>query len=93
MFPAWSPNGHELFYESPDYRIQVADYTVDGAGIKVGKHRQWSNLPLQNVAKGNYAITPDGKGFAIFEAAETAAGPPRVGVLLNFIDELKRKLP
>jgi hypothetical protein len=61
--------------------------------LEVGVRRQWSALRLQNLAKGNFAITPDGRRIAIFEAADAGAVPPRIGVLLNFLDELKRKLP
>ena len=92
MFPAWAPNGHQLFFEGPDSRIQVVDYVAKGASFEAGTPRQWSSRRLQNVFKGNFAVAPDGK-IAIFEAPDAGKTAPRVSVLLNFIDELKRKLP
>ena len=93
MFGAWSPNGRELFYESLDSRLQVVDYTVKGGNFEAGKPRQWSNRQLQNIFKGNFAIAPDGKHIAVFDVPDDSKAPPRVGVLLDFLDELKRRLP
>jgi Tol biopolymer transport system component/tRNA A-37 threonylcarbamoyl transferase component Bud32 len=93
MYAAWAPNGSQLFYESSDNRIQVVDYVVKGDSLEAGKPRRWSNRQLQNVMKNNFAVAPNGKGLAIFEAPDLGGAPPHVGVLLNFIDELKRRLP
>ena len=93
IYPAWSRSGSDIFFVNPDNRLQVVTYTVSGTSIEVGKQRQWSAVKLQNVAKSNFAVAPDGKHLAVFEAADSGKGPPRVGVLLNFVDELKRKLP
>ena len=44
----------------------------------------------------NLALAPDGKRFAVFPMPE-AAGPEKGSVhvtfLLNFLDELRRKIP
>jgi Tol biopolymer transport system component len=93
MFAAWSPNGHELYYEGLDNRIQVVDYAVRGGSFEAGRPRQWSGRQLQNVLKSNFTLAPDGKGIAIFEAPDGGKTSPRIGVLLNFVDELKRRLP
>ena len=92
MFSSWSPDGHELFYESPDGRIRVVDYVAKGGALEAGKPRVWSSWPLQNVFKSNLALAPDGKHFAAFEPLETKSAP-HIGFLLNVVDELKRRLP
>jgi serine/threonine-protein kinase len=92
MFASWSPNGHELFYENSDGRIQIVDYVVKGGALEAGKPRVWSSRPLQNVFKSNLALAPDGKHFAAFEPLETRS-MPHIGFLLNIADELKRRLP
>jgi serine/threonine-protein kinase len=92
MFSNWSGDGHELFYESPDGRIQVVDYVVKGGALEAGKPRVWSSRPLQNVFKSNLALAPDGEHFAAFEPLETKS-LPHIGFLLNIADELKRRLP
>jgi hypothetical protein len=93
MFAAWSSNDRELYYESLDSRIQVVDYAVKGASFEAGKPRQWSSRQLQDVFKSNFALAPDGKTLAIFEAPAAGSTSPHVGVLLNLLDELKRRLP
>jgi len=92
MFATWSPNSSQLYFESPDNRIQVVDYVAKGGSFETGKPRPWSERQLQPVLKSNFAIAPNGKGFAVFEAPNNDGKPPRVGVLLNFVDELKRRL-
>ena len=37
-------------------------------------------------------IAPDGKHFAVFEPLETGKATPKVALLMNFLDELKRRL-
>jgi Tol biopolymer transport system component/tRNA A-37 threonylcarbamoyl transferase component Bud32 len=93
MFPVWSPNSSQLYFESPDNRIQVVDYVAKGGSFEVGKPRPWSERQLQPILKSNFTVAPNGKGVAIFEAPGNDGKPPRVGVLLNFLDELKRRLP
>jgi Tol biopolymer transport system component len=92
MHAYWSPNGREIFYESPDNRIRVVDYVVKGGALEAGKPRVWSSRPLQNVFKSNLAMAPDGKHFAAFEPLETKS-VLHIGFLLNIVDELKRRLP
>ncbi len=92
MFASWSPDRHELFYESPEGRIHVTDYAVKGGAFEAGKPRVWSSRPLQNVFKSNLALAPDGKHFAAFEPLQTKSAP-HIGFLLNVADELKRRLP
>jgi Tol biopolymer transport system component/predicted Ser/Thr protein kinase len=92
MFAFWSPDGHEIFYESPDGRIQIVDYVVKAGALEAGKPRVWSSRPLQNVFKSNLALAPDGRHFAAFEPLETKSAP-HIGFLLNIADELKRRLP
>lgn len=89
----WSRNGRELFYES-DSRIMVTEYTVKGDSFVAGKPRVWS--PQQLFASGfaNYDVAPDGKRLAIFPRPDAAESEPsRVAFLLNFFDEVRRRLP
>ena len=46
LYPIWSNNGRELFYETPDYRIMVVDYTVSGDSFVPGKPRLWSDKQI-----------------------------------------------
>lgn len=95
LYVCWSNNGRELFYETADNRIMVVDYTVDGGSFVQSKSRQWSDRQLFDPGTSNLDLAPDGKRFVVFspEAAEGANGSVHVTMLLNFFDELRRKLP
>jgi Tol biopolymer transport system component/predicted Ser/Thr protein kinase len=98
-FPIWSRNGRELFYLGPDQRIMVAGYTANGDSFAVGKPQVWSPKSLVIVLLGHpYDLAPDGKRFAVLlypgGTAEQQQKPiDSVTVLLNFFDELKRRVP
>jgi Tol biopolymer transport system component/tRNA A-37 threonylcarbamoyl transferase component Bud32 len=93
MFANWAPNGRELYFEGPDDRIQVVDYTVKNDSFEAGRPRQWSARKLQNIFKSNMALSPKGDRFVVFELPDAGTAPPRAGVLLNFLGELKKRLP
>jgi len=74
----------------------VVDYTVNGASFVPGKPRLWYDKQLFYSGSTNLDMAPDGKRFAVFTPPEAALGEKgtvHVTVLLNFFDELKRRLP
>jgi hypothetical protein len=92
----WSRNGHELFFETTDNRIMVVDYKVSGDSFVPGKPRPWCDRQIFNPGTGSLDLAPDGKRFAVFAPAENARpekGSAHVVFLLNFFDELKRRIP
>ena len=95
--PVWSRNGRELFFQNPDNRIMVADYTAKGDSFVTRKPHLWSDQQLHNLGGTlNYDLAPDGKRFAIFpevKAAVEEKGDVHVTFLLNFFDELRRRAP
>ena len=96
LYAMWSGNGHELFYETEDRRIMVLDYKVDGDSFLPGKPRVWYDKPLFYSGTSNIDLAPDGKRFLVFALPETASGEKgtvHVTMLLNFLDELKRRIP
>jgi Tol biopolymer transport system component len=96
LYPIWSNNGRELFYETADNRIMVLDYTVNGDSFVPGKPRLWSDKRIFYPGTMNLDLAPDGKRFAVLETPEAAApekGSVHVTFLLNFLDELRRKVP
>ena len=46
MYPMWSRNGHELFFETLDNHIMVAAYTVKGDSFVADKPRVWSEKQI-----------------------------------------------
>jgi serine/threonine-protein kinase len=93
----WSRDGRELFFQNLDNRIMVADYESKNESFAAGKPRVWSDYQLRDVATvPNYDLAPDGKHFAVIpNSTATAAekGDVHVTFLLNFFDELRRRVP
>jgi serine/threonine protein kinase len=96
-FPVWSPNGHDLLYQSGD-RIMASDYTAKGDRFVAGKPHVWLAKPGGFNAGFDRAwdLAPDGKRVAVVTPAETPGAPKQdheVVMLLNFFDELRRRVP
>jgi hypothetical protein len=97
--PIWSRDGRELFYQSLDNRIMVSNYTANANSFAADKPRAWSDTPIREpggTALWNLDLAPDGKRFAVFPIPESTGeqkGSGHVTVLLNFFDELRRRVP
>jgi hypothetical protein len=98
-FPIWSHDGHHLFFVTPDLRIMVAGYAARADSFAAEKPQVWFQKGLAFVG-GNYPynLGPGGKRFAVvMDPGVTAEQEQRpmesVTVLLNFFDELRRKVP
>ena len=89
---AWLRDGHELVSRQADGAVMSVPYTVDGTTFVPGKPRSWSDKPLGT----NIDLSPDGK-VLIGQMRTPGSGdderPQHVAVLLNFADELRRKVP
>ena len=98
-FPVWSHNGRELFFRSTDNRIMVVAYTAKGDSIVADQPRVWSDKHIADygiVGNGSYDLAPDGKRVAALmpvEAPEAQQARSHVVFLMNFFDELRRKVP
>jgi hypothetical protein len=99
VYPVWSGNGRELFFRGDDNRIMVATYAEKADSFVPDKPRVWSDRQLANlgtVGASNYDLAPDGKRIAALMPAETTEAQQtqsHVIFLLNFADELQRKVP
>jgi serine/threonine-protein kinase len=97
FYPTWSRVGHELFFESPDNRIMVVNYTVDADSFVPDKPRVWSEARLANLGLfKNFDLAPDGKRIAALIPAEGGEAKQlrhHVVFLMNFFDELRRGFP
>ncbi len=100
-FPTWSRNGKELFFRTADSRIMMATYTASGDSFRADKPQLWSSGQFTNPAKtlggaiSNFDLHPDGKRFAVLKSSgtEEAAALNKVNIVLNWFDELKRRVP
>jgi serine/threonine-protein kinase len=99
-YPVWSGNGHELFFRGDDNRIMVATYSAKADSFVPDKPRLWSDKQLANIGTiSTYDLAPDGKRIAGVMPVETLETPGaqqtqnHVVFLMNFADELQRKVP
>ena len=89
--PRWSRNVHELMYQSGD-QIMAASYTAKGDAFVAEKPRVW----IANLGGTDWDLSPDGKLVAVVTPEGTDEGPKQdheIVMLLNFADELRRKVP
>jgi Tol biopolymer transport system component len=97
LMPIWSQNGHELFYETEDRQIMVVTYQVKGDSFIADKPRLWADKRLAVTGSVlNFDITPDGKRLVVLmpvEGADEQKAQNHVTFLLNFFDELRRRVP
>jgi hypothetical protein len=73
--------------------IMAVDYHVSGDAFIASRPRVWSNARFrQEGGLWSWDLHPDGKRIARFPAeSEGNAGVPRLGYLLNFFDEVRRR--
>jgi serine/threonine-protein kinase len=99
-YPVWSRTAQEIFFRTEDAHIMVAGYTVTGESFDAHKPRLWSAMRLAQVGTAgltaNFDLAPDGKRIVAVMEAGTPGTPPaprQVTFLLNFFDELRRRVP
>ena len=105
--PAWAPSGRELFYleraKQGDQRRGSKMMAVDiddGGSFRVGAPHELFTLQdarfsIESIPVRSYDVYPDGKHF-IVSLPENQTGPQavaRLNVVLNWFDELKRRVP
>ena len=93
----WSRNTRELFYTNSEHRIMVIAYTTEGGSFLPGKPRLWSPVQIRQPTIATFLdLAPDGKRFAVFPIPADEVrqrSSTHVMFLLNFFDELCRRLP
>jgi len=92
--PVWNPNGREVFYRSGD-KMMAVDITTRPS-FEAGKPRvlfEGSYEPPLGTTT-NYDVSHDGQRFLMIRRVEQAeAAPTQINVVLNWFDELKRRVP
>jgi hypothetical protein len=92
------PSGHAVparsFYATIAGNLMVADYEIKGDAMVAGTPRPWAASRTLNDTRGAFDLSPDGKRVVGFVSEEDGApkGSLHLTFLLNFFDELKRKV-
>src|SRR5260370_7174833 len=94
MEAGWKRKGGEVFYGRGDKMMAVDIATQPG--FTVGKPRAlfagWYEATPATFS--NYDVTPDGQRFLMLKRNEQeASAPTQINVVLNCLEELKRRVP
>jgi serine/threonine-protein kinase len=92
--PLWAPSGRELFYIDDDgYLTMVPVQTVDTFAFDKPSRLLQTRYFSGPVGR-TYDVSSDGQRFLMIkDAAGGSAPPPSMVVVLNWLDELKARLP
>jgi hypothetical protein len=95
-WPRFTHDGKQLFYLAPDGHLMAVDYQARDGAFHAGNPRVWTETTLN--AGGTFApydVTPDGKHIISVPrfADSDDKGSVHVELLLNFFDELRRRIP
>ena len=97
--PLWSPDGKALFY-FPGANALVATAVTTAPRFMVGNPTAVPGAFLSNVSTTsprNHDMTPDGQWMVVALDASVPIQPgpaiPQFEVVLNWFDELKRRVP
>jgi eukaryotic-like serine/threonine-protein kinase len=92
--PVWNRNGRELFYRNGDKMMAVNIATQPS--FTPGKPRvlfEGHYVPPPGTTP-NYDVSPDGQRFLMIKPNEAGeAAPAQINVVLNWFEELKRRVP
>jgi eukaryotic-like serine/threonine-protein kinase len=89
--PRWSRNGRELFYRSG--AMAVVDVETKPT-FHAGRPRALFEEQYLRSEEGNdYDVAPDGTRFLMIKPDPAESGPATVKVILNWFEEVKRRVP
>jgi eukaryotic-like serine/threonine-protein kinase len=95
--PVWARNGRELFYLDNNQENLMAAEISTQPTFSASKARELFELQrVTGIAPPTHAIydvTPDGQRFLVVQQNEPPPEPTPIHVVLNWFEELKRKVP
>jgi Tol biopolymer transport system component len=102
--PLWSPDGRELFYRNGDAVMAVSvrmepDFNLETPRTLFrGAYLDLSGLQTPLLIN-SWDIDPDGKRFLMIKEVEATEDesaqekPPKINIVLNWFEEVKRRVP
>jgi serine/threonine-protein kinase len=91
--PVWAPNGAELFYVGTDQSLMSVAFTERDGAFTPSTPKKVVTLPQQpGVAQRTYDVSPDGRRFLTIKSEGTNERA-QIHVVLNWLEELKKKVP
>ena len=97
VYPEWSHSAPEIFFRTEDNRVMVARYSLKDGSFLTEKARFWSPTRLADLGLNlNFALAPEATRIAALmpvDLPEEQAALHHVIFLINFADELRRRVP
>jgi len=92
--PVWSRKGSELYYLESDHMMVVA-YRSTRDSFAAEKPRMWTDHFVNPSAYRRFDLSSDGKRFLQLKPLTSAddKSPTELTFVLNFFDELRRRVP
>jgi serine/threonine protein kinase len=90
-FPQWAPEGNSLYYWGSKGKIMILPVDHQ-SGRPTSAPRVAVDLDAQSVDAADFSTLPDGKLLVIHKGADEAE-PTRIEIVLNWLEELKHKVP
>jgi dipeptidyl aminopeptidase/acylaminoacyl peptidase len=92
--PLWSMDGKEILFRSLDGKKIFAAPFEAGPRPRIGRPRLVleGNFFGGTTATRNWELAPDDSRFLLWEMSDPAPPVPHFNVVLNFLDEVERKL-
>ena len=94
--PLWSRDGKELFYRNGDAVMAVSvkiDPNLNLETPRVLFNGKYVSFDPQRDEVDTWDISPDGKRFIMIKDISEAGGPRKINIVVNWFEELKRKVP
>jgi serine/threonine-protein kinase len=95
-WPRFARDGKQLFYVAPDGHLMAVDYQAKADSFEAGNPRVWTDSTLNAVGSlSPYDVAPDGKRIVAIPRSSDSddKGSVHVELILNFFDELRRRIP
>jgi serine/threonine-protein kinase len=90
--PVWDRRGRELFFRNGDQMMVVEMNTQ--STFNAGRPRLLFTGPIvRSPGRINYDVAPNGESFVMVDSGEESGAATDVNVLLNWFEELKRRVP
>jgi serine/threonine-protein kinase len=94
--PLWAPDGQELFFVAPDGSLMAVRVDARGSSWRAGSPvRVVEGLYINRTSRSsrNYDVSRDGQRFLMVKPPAKPAAAPRIIVVQNWFEELRRLVP
>ena len=90
--PRWNPNGRELFYIDDDNKLMSVEVNTSPS-FSAAKPRKLFEATFVNREFSDYEPGPDGQHFIALAANKKETVTPQINLVLNWFEDLKRRVP